>query len=413
MALYAFDGTWNENEKQEETTNVVRFSEVFKKQSVQVAEYTEGVGTRFGVLGHILGGLFGSGGRSRIHEMYDELKDNWQQGDHVIDIIGFSRGAALAVHFSNVLTHCGLKLDDKSIVNPKIRFLGVWDIVGSFGIPINLVIKFQDINLHWNIDEIPETVENFYHAIALNERREAFNVTRPVILGDATHFEELWFKGVHSDVGGGNNNLLRSNIALQWLLEKAIESGLPINPDDVINIKIQTQPPARIRNNLDPQRDARREFKVGDKLHKTSVARELVNVGDSADFWVYAADLYSWSGVQLKKGQTYQFEIAADEQWQDASIVCDALGWVSSDLPWYQESVVKHLEDNRRVPDANWFELCGSLEDEEDYFRIGRGGGDNQYIAPRDAELYAFANDLLEKYGNNKGRIRVTIKRIA
>jgi hypothetical protein len=72
MALYAFDGTWNENEQLEDTTNVVRFAEIYKKQSTAV-EYVEGVGTRFGVLGQVLGGLFGSGGRSRVHEMYDEL----------------------------------------------------------------------------------------------------------------------------------------------------------------------------------------------------------------------------------------------------------------------------------------------------------------------------------------------------
>ena len=49
----------------------------------------------------MLGGLFGSGGKSRIEEMHDILTENWEDGDQVIDIIGFSRGAALAVHFAN------------------------------------------------------------------------------------------------------------------------------------------------------------------------------------------------------------------------------------------------------------------------------------------------------------------------
>ena len=414
MALYAFDGTWDENEAVEKTTNVVRFAEIVKKQSAEiVVEYKEGVGTRFGALGYVLGGLFGSGGRSRIHEMYDELTSNWQQGDHTIDIIGFSRGAALAIHFSNILAHYGVKLEDNSIVKPEIRFLGVWDIVGAFGIPINLIINFQEINLHWNITEIPGTVKNFYHAIALNERRQTFIVTRPVAMSNATNFEELWFRGTHKDVGGGNNNLLSSNISLRWLLEKANECGLVINPEDIKKIRVQIDPPARISNIQDPVRNARREIKVDDKFHATAIARELINVGDSADFIVYAADRYSCSGIQLKKGQTYQFNIAADQQWQDASIVCDASGWISDDLPWYQETVVKHLEDNRRLPDANWFELCGSLDDNENYFRIGSGGKNNQYTATRDAELYAFANDLLTKYDNNKGSILVTIERVA
>jgi uncharacterized protein (DUF2235 family) len=62
-----------------------------------------GVGTHFGKIGRALGGLFGAGGLSRTDEMYEEFCENWQQGDEVIDIIGFSRGAALAVHFANLL----------------------------------------------------------------------------------------------------------------------------------------------------------------------------------------------------------------------------------------------------------------------------------------------------------------------
>lgn len=82
MALYAFDGTWNEDEDDDiDDTNVVRFKELYTGNSV---EYVEGVGTRFGKLGHVLGGLFGSGGRTRIDEMYEDLCENWEQGDQVI-----------------------------------------------------------------------------------------------------------------------------------------------------------------------------------------------------------------------------------------------------------------------------------------------------------------------------------------
>ena len=101
MALYAFDGTWNEDETEPiADTNVVKFRDVYRGKP----EYVEGVGTRFGALGRALGGLLGAGGRTRIEEMYEKLLANWQKGDHEIDIIGFSRGAALAAHFSNVIT---------------------------------------------------------------------------------------------------------------------------------------------------------------------------------------------------------------------------------------------------------------------------------------------------------------------
>ena len=73
------------------------------------------MGARFAKLGHVLGGLFGSGGHTRIDEMYDELCVNWKQGDRIIDIIGFSRGAALAVHFANKIGKEGVKLVDGSV----------------------------------------------------------------------------------------------------------------------------------------------------------------------------------------------------------------------------------------------------------------------------------------------------------
>ena len=85
------------------------------------------------------------------------------------------------------------------------------------------------------------------------------------------------------------------------------------------------------------------------------------------------------------------------------------MGWTSEELPHFKEAIVKHLEDNRRLSEANWFELCGSLDDDEEYFRIGKGG-EKQDTATRDAELYAFTNDLLAKYGNNQGELLIQIK---
>lgn len=141
MTLYAFDGTWNSDEIDDiQDTNVVRFKELYMGNN---AEYLEGVGTRFGKIGELLGGLFGSGGQTRIDEMYQELCENWQKGDKEIDIIGFSRGAALAVHFANVIGEKGLTLSSGQVEKPRIRFLGVWDIVGSFGLSFDTFINFH------------------------------------------------------------------------------------------------------------------------------------------------------------------------------------------------------------------------------------------------------------------------------
>ena len=247
MALYAFDGTWNEDEEiPTKLTNVVRLRDIYDGP----VEYREGVGTRFGSVGRLAGGLFGVGGRSRVEEMYDAARANWTRGDREFDITGFSRGAALAVHFANVLAEQGLRLADGSTVKPAIRFLGVWDIVGSFGIPIDLVIRFQHINLGWTIDRVPATVAHCVHAMSLDERRQAFDVTR-LTHGTATQFEELWFKGVHSDVGGGNGNVARNNIAMHWMVSKARAAGLPIDPGHETLLAAQSDPLARISTNKD------------------------------------------------------------------------------------------------------------------------------------------------------------------
>jgi hypothetical protein len=58
MALYAFDGTWNEDEANEaKDTNVVKFSDAYAGRKF----YLEGVGTRLGFVGKILGGVTGAG----------------------------------------------------------------------------------------------------------------------------------------------------------------------------------------------------------------------------------------------------------------------------------------------------------------------------------------------------------------
>lgn len=72
MALYAFDSTWNSDDVADvQDTNVVRFKELYRGNN---AEYLEGVGTRFGRLGAFLGGLFGTGGRTRIFRQGSQRK---------------------------------------------------------------------------------------------------------------------------------------------------------------------------------------------------------------------------------------------------------------------------------------------------------------------------------------------------
>src|SRR5438445_6228176 len=129
MALYAFDGTWNSDKPgTEKDTNVVWFNRAYQGTK----RYWTGVGTRFSLVGKLVGGITGAGGHTRIREALVELTKNFMAGDTVVDIVGFSRGAALAVDFANeVAKQTGLPGPTPAVVS----FLGIWDIVGSFDIP--------------------------------------------------------------------------------------------------------------------------------------------------------------------------------------------------------------------------------------------------------------------------------------
>ena len=141
MALFAFDGTWNEgktgDDDQYRNTNVFRFFQAYQRNSGTHDFYLAGVGTRFDLLGRALGGIFGLGELSRLDEAYDHLCKTWADGDHTIDVIGFSRGAATTLDFCHRIQDDGIKqpgTDDVVERQPHIRFLGVWDVVAAFGL---------------------------------------------------------------------------------------------------------------------------------------------------------------------------------------------------------------------------------------------------------------------------------------
>ncbi len=219
MALYAFDGTWNADQPEaEKDTNVNKFMEAYEGTNF----YRSGVGTRLGKVGKVVGGISGAGGFTRTEEALHAVVDNFKNGDRVIDVVGFSRGAAIAVHFANQVNK-GHDLDEIGGGQP-VRFLGVWDIVASFGIPGDGLNLGYDLNM-------PGNVERCFHAMALDERRIMFPVTRlakPGFFSADTHLSEIWFRGVHSDVGGGNMNVGLSSNALTWMYAAAERSGIKI-----------------------------------------------------------------------------------------------------------------------------------------------------------------------------------------
>ena len=217
MALYAFDGTWNVDKPgTEHDTNVIWFHDAYTGPK----HYFKGIGTRFGAFGKILGGTTGAGGRDRIKDALEAFHADRQNGDSIVDVVGFSRGAALALEFVNKV--CG--------ENCAVRFLGLWDTVPSFG------VASIPLNIGWDLD-LPDTVAKCFHAMSLDERRIDFKLYRPDARVDDANQEgrlfEVWFRGVHSDVGGGNDAPGLSSIALNWMFAKALKRGLPLDSSAV------------------------------------------------------------------------------------------------------------------------------------------------------------------------------------
>ena len=117
-------------------------------------------------------------------------------------------------------------LGDSRMYDAKIRMIGVWDTVGSLGIPAivgsvdPILFGFLDTGLH--VD-----VLNAYQALAIDERRVEFPPTvwtsSPA---PGQTMEQVWFAGFHNDVGGGCAETGLSDIALSWMMNRAKALGL-------------------------------------------------------------------------------------------------------------------------------------------------------------------------------------------
>jgi uncharacterized protein (DUF2235 family) len=277
--VICYDGTWNAIARPEEVTNIVRVAQavhsVSSKGVAQVVYYNAGVGSG-GRLDRVLGGVFGAGLRDNVKRGLAFLSLNWDPSDAAhpdadeIYIFGFSRGAytarALAgvigaiggipkqssfEELENIWTYYQTKDEKlkKQIPNwlypmandnkPLIKCVGVWDTVGSYGVPSGLGLSGLALNATawthgFHDNELGKQVEYGLHAMAIDERRRAFPPTtwvtdqpqgRPGV-------EQVWFAGVHSNVGGGYLHTGLSDLALIWMLARVRDlTGLEFDED--------------------------------------------------------------------------------------------------------------------------------------------------------------------------------------
>ncbi len=138
-----------------------------------------------------------------------------------------------------------LKAADK-IELRSIAFVGVWDTVAAYGFPIAEITKGID-RWVWPLSmpdyKLSEKVSVARHAVALDDERDTFHP----LLWDEVHEDELiakgcvgsdrmrqvWFAGMHSDVGGGYSDDSLSYVSLMWMIDEAEKAGLRLRADTV------------------------------------------------------------------------------------------------------------------------------------------------------------------------------------
>ncbi|WP_113632359.1 DUF2235 domain-containing protein [Pectobacterium peruviense] len=130
----------------------------------------------------------------------------------VFDVFGFSRGAAAARHFVNVIDQ---KADHPLVLavakTPTIRLKAGFDWANREDVRITFVGIFDTVASSYhpslNIRLHADSVERLVHLTALDEVRKHFPLTRvtPTAIGTSIppHFTEMALPGAHSDLGGG------------------------------------------------------------------------------------------------------------------------------------------------------------------------------------------------------------------
>jgi uncharacterized protein (DUF2235 family) len=245
LAIF-LDGTWNTLDN---NTNVWRLKSLTAETDEQRVYYSQGVGTQRGETAR--GGVTGYGIDDEIIDAYTWLIQNFDEGDEIF-IFGFSRGAYTARSLSGLICKCGvLKLGAPLSIEQlyaryriyeaatirslmakplpqsasieeqwltkysrptKVKCVGVWDTVGSLGLPVasaaGKVHKYRFLDTHLRLDN-----EYAFHALALDEHRKNFEPTfwtRTDRIGhegaaerQIDKVEQRWFVGAHANVGGG------------------------------------------------------------------------------------------------------------------------------------------------------------------------------------------------------------------
>jgi len=273
--VICLDGTGNQL-RAKGNTNVVRLYEMLdlSDPARQIAYYDPGVGT-FSAAGawtafgrrvsKLFGLAFGSGLRVNLAEAYTYLMRHYEPGDHIY-VFGFSRGAYTARALTGMVKALGLLRPGMENLVPyavsvyarnknltaddwaqlhhfagtfsiqvegrtgvPVEYLGIWDSVKAAG-----VLRW---NLRWPHTRQLPNADRVRHAVSIDEKRTPYReylVTPGEKPALPEGVEQVWFAGVHSDVGGTfEDDHHLATIALKWVVDGALGpdgEGLLLKP---------------------------------------------------------------------------------------------------------------------------------------------------------------------------------------
>lgn len=485
------DGTWNSPDNEDDgalaPTNVFKlFNAVdLEANTKQLSRYQAGVGTG-GLLDKVTGGALGFGLGEDIRDCYQWLSLKYQPGDNIY-LFGFSRGAFSARSLAGMIGKFGiadpagvgdLELQVKKIYRDgyrnkknisninfhpnsnKVKFVGVWDTVGALGIPNDKILlnlfdnasryKFHDTKLG-------EHIEFARHAVAIDEKRGSFTPTLWDVKTNNDKIKQVWFPGVHSDVGGGYKESGLADCALKWMIEEATNKGIVFQDKIVKHIKpnpydikheshvglmkaLITAPRSipkigSINKFSQSTRDRRNNPPINQAAYLP--VREFKD-NSSITLDIYAKQNWNWTGIYLEANQKYN--LSATGQWTDSSISSgpegmsdgkfhvgeiaqvagSVLGWLESGLKKIGLSEDSDVIGSKRVEHADWFALVGAIADGGNpdvdgthdtltHFEIG---SDYSFTPKKSGYLYCFANDAWGFYQNNRGFVTLTIEKV-
>lgn len=192
----------------------------------QLSIYLAGVGTRGNSILRRLRQAFAFSKPSQIRDKaIQKLEAVYEKGDRLF-VFGFSRGAAIARKFCVQIGETGVRTRSGELdPSPIVELLGAWDTVAALGASRSLL----DRGVEPGTDELLEDgpiapiIRRGLHLVALDEERLAF---RPTLMNAEPRVREVWFPGVHSDIGGGFRVAGLSDITLDYMLRAGRELGL-------------------------------------------------------------------------------------------------------------------------------------------------------------------------------------------